>query len=209
MIDPQRRQLLTLLATLPGVLVLNRAEGAVADSPRAIFDYFLGDWQVRHRRLAQRLVGSTEWEEYEGSTHCQAILGGIANYNDSIVHRSGATYRSLGLRAFDPNTKVWTDWSLDGRNPTQVTGRRSRPIRQPHRHLLRRRHLQRQADPRARHLHTAHGGVGAVGAGVFGRRRPHLGDELRDATTRASDQGATMHPGRRRGCRHGNHRPLG
>ena len=23
--------------------------------------------------------------------------------------------------SFDPTTQVWTDWSLDGRNPTQVT----------------------------------------------------------------------------------------
>lgn len=122
MIDPRRRQLLTLLATLPSVLALSRAEGAAAaDSAANDFDYFLGDWKVRHRRLAQRLVGSTQWEEYAGTTHCQAILGGIANFNDSITHRAGATYRSLGLRAFDPNTKVWTDWSLDGRNPTQVT----------------------------------------------------------------------------------------
>jgi hypothetical protein len=121
MLDPQRRQLLTLLATLPGVIAVARAEGAAADSAASDFDFLLGDWKVRHRRLAQRLVGSNEWEEYAGTTHCQAILGGIANFNDSIVHRSGATYRSLGLRAFDPNTKVWTDWSLDGRNPTRVT----------------------------------------------------------------------------------------
>jgi len=120
MIDPQRRQLVTLLAALPGVLVLARG-AAAADAAPGDFDYFLGDWKVRHRRLQQRLVGSTEWEEYEGTTRCQAILGGIANFNDSITHRAGSTYRSLGLRAFDVNTKVWTDWSLDGRNPTQVT----------------------------------------------------------------------------------------
>jgi hypothetical protein len=119
MIDAQRRQLLTLLAAMPGALALGRAAGAPAAA--GDFDYFLGDWQVRHRRLKERLVGSNDWEEYEGTTHCQAILGGIANFNDSIVHRSGSTYRSLGLRAFDAKTNVWTDWSLDGRNPTQVT----------------------------------------------------------------------------------------
>lgn len=119
MIDIQRRHLLTLLTALPGVLALEST--AAADAAPGDFDYFLGDWKVRHRRLAQRLVGSNEWEEYEGATRCQAILGGIANFNDSITHRAGATYRSLGLRAFDVKTKAWTDWSLDGRNPTQVT----------------------------------------------------------------------------------------
>lgn len=119
MIDSQRRQFMTLLAALPGVIALSRAEGA-ADSA-GDFDFFLGDWQVKHRRLKERLAGSNEWEEYAGTTRCQAILGGIANFNDSITHRSGSTYRSLGLRAFDPKTNGWTDWSLDGRNPTQVT----------------------------------------------------------------------------------------
>jgi len=120
MIDSQRRQVMTLLAALPGLLALGRVEAA-ADSAPGDFDFFLGDWKVRHRRLAQRLVGSTEWEEYEGTTRCQAILGGLANFNDSITHRAGATYRSLGLRAFDAKTQAWTDWSLDGRSPTQVT----------------------------------------------------------------------------------------
>lgn len=119
MIDTQRRQLLTLVAALPGLIALSQAESA-ADSA-GDFDFFLGTWQVKHRRLKERLVGSKEWEEYAGTTHCQAILGGVANFNDSIVHRSGATYRSLGLRAFDAKTNAWTDWSLDGRNPTQVT----------------------------------------------------------------------------------------
>jgi hypothetical protein len=120
MIDAQRRHLLTLLAASPSLLVLRNAEAA-SDAAPGDFDFFLGDWKVRHRRLAQRLVGSNEWEEYEGSTRCQAILGGIANFNDSITRRAGATYRSLGLRAFDAKTKIWTDWSLDGRNPTQVS----------------------------------------------------------------------------------------
>lgn len=119
MIDTQRRRLMTLVAALPGLIALNQAEAA-ADSA-GDFDFFLGKWQVKHRRLKERLVGSKEWEEYAGTTHCQAILGGIANFNDSVVHRSGATYRSLGLRAFDAKTNAWTDWSLDGRNPTQVT----------------------------------------------------------------------------------------
>ncbi len=85
------------------------------------FDAFLGKWQVRHRRLKQRLAGNSEWEEFDGTSHWQSILGGIANFNESVVQRSGATYRSLGLRAFDEKTNVWTDWSLSGRDPTKIS----------------------------------------------------------------------------------------
>ena len=123
-IDSERRQLLkfSLLAALPGLIALDTSAAAAASSgsPKD-FDFFLGKWQVRHRRLKQRLAGSTEWEEYDGTTHWQPILGGIANFNDSIVNRSTGTYRGMGLRAFDARTSTWTDWYLDGRDPTKIS----------------------------------------------------------------------------------------
>ncbi len=123
-IDPERRQLLkfSLFAALPSLIALDAHAAASAGSSAARdFDSFLGKWQVRHRRLQQRLAGNTQWEEFDGTTHWQSILGGIANFNDSIVHRSTSTYRGMGLRAFDASTSTWTDWYLDGRTPTKVT----------------------------------------------------------------------------------------
>jgi hypothetical protein len=123
-IDTQRRNLLRLsLLTAVASLPARGAAAPAAATAGAVhdFDFFFGAWQVKHRRLEQRLADSNEWEEYSGTTRCQAILGGIANFNDSVVHRAGTTYRSLGLRAFDASSNVWTDWSLDGRNPTQIT----------------------------------------------------------------------------------------
>ena len=109
---------LPLLAAFSG---LAAAAAVAAGNAPHDFDSFLGQWQVRHRRLKRRLVGSNEWQEYDGTSHWQSILGGIANFNDSVVHRSGSTYRSMGLRAFDAKTNVWTDWSLDGRDPTKIS----------------------------------------------------------------------------------------
>jgi hypothetical protein len=123
-LDAERRQLLkfSLLAVLPSLITLDSAAAAETGSGSATdFDFFMGKWQVRHRRLKQRLAGSTEWEEYEGTTHWQPILGGIANFNDSIVNRATGTYRGMGLRAFDARTSTWTDWYLDGRDPTKVS----------------------------------------------------------------------------------------
>ena len=123
-IDPERRQLLkfSLLAALPSFIALDaHCATAAGSSAAGDFDSFLGKWQVRHRRLKQRLAGSTQWEEYDGTTHWQSILGGIANFNDSVVNRSTGTYRGMGLRAFDASTNTWTDWYLDGRSPTKVS----------------------------------------------------------------------------------------
>jgi hypothetical protein len=118
MIDLERRQLMVLFAAVPGLVALGGAHAAPA-APRD-FDSFLGKWQVRHRSLRKRLAGSNDWEEFSGASHWQSILGGMANFNESTVHRAGSIYRSLGIRAFDAKTNVWTDWSLSGRDPTKI-----------------------------------------------------------------------------------------
>src|SRR5262245_37459547 len=119
MFDLDRRQLLALFAAVPGLIATSRT--LAAPSAPNDFDAFLGQWRVRHRRLKQRLVGSNDWEEFDGTSHWQSILGGSANFNESVVQRSGETIQSLGLRAYDTKTNVWTDWSLSGRDPTKIT----------------------------------------------------------------------------------------
>jgi hypothetical protein len=125
-----RRRLLQLSVAMPALLTLCSVKDVLADdaakpaaggagSPHD-FDFFLGSWHVKHRRLKKRLANNNDWEEYEGSTQCVSILGGIANMNDSIVHRAGGTYQGLGLRAYDAKTSNWADWYLDGRDPTRI-----------------------------------------------------------------------------------------
>src|SRR3954471_16753046 len=89
MIDLDRRQLLALFAAVPGLIAVSSTTAApgTPSAPRD-FDAFLGRWQVRHRRLKQRLVGSNDWEEFAGTSHWQSILGGSANFNESVVQRS-------------------------------------------------------------------------------------------------------------------------
>jgi hypothetical protein len=120
MIDTQRRRLmqLSLLTAFSGLATPVALAQATAVHD---FDGFMGMWQVRHRRLKQRLAGSNDWEEYDGTSHWQPLLGGMANCNESVVHRAGATYQSLGLRAFDAKTNLWTDWSLSGQDLTKIT----------------------------------------------------------------------------------------
>ncbi|ALN80970.1 hypothetical protein [Lysobacter antibioticus] len=124
-----RRRLLQLsLAAVPALMLPGTAAGAEeaakADAGRSgaerDFDFFLGSWDVKHRRLKQRLAGNNDWEEFDGSTRCQSLLGGIANFNDSVSYRAGGVYRGMGLRAFDAKTQTWADWWLDGRNPVKI-----------------------------------------------------------------------------------------
>lgn len=127
--NPERRRLLQLsLAVIPTLMTPNSAGAtqsfakpvASGTGPEHDFDFFLGSWSVKHRRLKQRLAGSHDWEEFAGTTTCWSLLGGLANLNDSIAHRSVGTGRGLGLRAYDAKTNTWADWWLDGRNPTRI-----------------------------------------------------------------------------------------
>ncbi|MGN7918114.1 MULTISPECIES: hypothetical protein [Lysobacter] len=124
----RRRLLQWSLAAVPGLMLLGTAAGAekaTKENARRAgaerdFDFFLGSWDVKHRRLKKRLAGNNDWEEFEGSTRCQSLLGGIANINDSVSYRAGGVYRGMGLRAFDANSQTWADWWLDGRNPVKI-----------------------------------------------------------------------------------------
>ncbi|MDX2219586.1 MAG: DUF1579 domain-containing protein [Burkholderiales bacterium] len=89
----------------------------IAASGARDFDFFLGKWAVHHRRLKERLVGCTDWEEFAGRAETRAILNGQGNIDDNILHLPAGSYRAVTLRTYDPLTDLWSIWWLDGRNP--------------------------------------------------------------------------------------------
>ncbi len=81
------------------------------------FDFFIGRWQVHHRRLKERLAGNHEWIEFDGTTVTRAIMGGAGNIDDNVLEMPGGAYRAVSLRSFDPKSRLWSIWWLDGRSP--------------------------------------------------------------------------------------------
>jgi hypothetical protein len=84
------------------------------------WDWLIGRWTVRHRRLTARLTGSTAWEEFAGTCVNWTTLGGLGNFDDNVLELPGGTYRAVGIRAFDAKTALWSIWWLDARNPTVI-----------------------------------------------------------------------------------------
>lgn len=84
------------------------------------FDFFIGDWNVRHRRLKRRLVQCADWEQFAGRTNVRQILGGFGNVDDNLLHLPDGTYRAATLRSFDPRSQTWSIWWLDARNPASL-----------------------------------------------------------------------------------------
>ncbi len=84
------------------------------------FDFLIGHWQVRHRRLKERLLGCDDWEHFDGRCRMWPLLGGLGNIDDNVLELPGGTYRAASLRTFDPATRQWSIWWVDGRHPRQL-----------------------------------------------------------------------------------------
>lgn len=84
------------------------------------FDFQIGSWIVKHRRLATRLAGADDWEEFEGHCTMALVLGGLGNVEDNLLHIASGSYRAVALRSFDPATQMWAIWWLDGRAPHRL-----------------------------------------------------------------------------------------
>jgi hypothetical protein len=84
------------------------------------WDWLVGRWTVKHRRLKERLTGCTVWEEFAGTSVFWPTLGGLGNVDDNVVEIPSGTYHGLSLRAFDAKSNQWSIWWLDARNPTVI-----------------------------------------------------------------------------------------
>src|ERR1700761_9490135 len=81
------------------------------------FDFLVGKWKVHHRRLKERLAGSHDWVEFEGTSELWLTMGGHGTVDDNFIDLPGGAYRALGTRGYDPKTQTWAVWWLDGRDP--------------------------------------------------------------------------------------------
>ena len=75
------------------------ANGAPGD-----WDWLVGSWNVRHRKLKERLVGCGEWITFEGTCTNWPLLDGHGNVDDNVFNTPDGAYRGVGLRALDAAT---------------------------------------------------------------------------------------------------------
>jgi hypothetical protein len=76
------------------------------------FDFLVGDWQVRNRRLKSRFVGSNEWDEFPGKAAMHTVLTGVGNLDEIQFPTKG--YTGLTLRLYNRHSKEWSlYWATD------------------------------------------------------------------------------------------------
>ena len=81
------------------------------------FDFFAGEWHAQHHRLKERLAGSREWAEFDGTCSNRALMNGWANMDDNVFNMPGGVVRGVGLASYDAKTGHWASWWLDGSDP--------------------------------------------------------------------------------------------
>ena len=80
------------------------------------FDFLVGRWSVKSRRLRDVLVGSDEWIEFEGSTVCHSFFDGAGSWDEISFPDQG--FKGTSFRLLDRATG---DWFIYWAN--SVTGR--------------------------------------------------------------------------------------
>jgi hypothetical protein len=81
------------------------------------FDFLIGSWSVRHRRLERRLAQNTNWIEFSGPASARKILGGLGNIDEIVINLPTGPYVGATLRLFNPSTTLWSIYWMDSRNP--------------------------------------------------------------------------------------------
>lgn len=79
------------------------------------FDFLIGNWKAHVRRLPDRLVGSHNWDEYNGFSNHKKLLDSNSNFEEFEVDNP---YRHLHIKAqtlrlYNPGSHQWSIYLLD------------------------------------------------------------------------------------------------
>jgi hypothetical protein len=72
------------------------------------FDFEIGTWKTRLRRLVKPLTGSTTWVEYEGTTVVRKVWDGRANLVELTADGPAGHFEGLSLRLYNPQSRQWS-----------------------------------------------------------------------------------------------------
>jgi hypothetical protein len=80
------------------------------------FDFLMGRWDVRNRRLVRRLAGCDEWDEFESLAAARPLPGGLGN-EDVFCSDYAGGFVAMSFRFYDPDAGLWSIYWTDSRRP--------------------------------------------------------------------------------------------
>ena len=72
------------------------------------FDFFIGAWDSKQRKLKQVLVECDEWDEFAGVSVASKILDGLGHVDEVTLETPTRRIVGFTLRLFDPQTRLWS-----------------------------------------------------------------------------------------------------
>jgi len=94
---------------------------ASARSSKHDFDFLVGGWKIRNRKLKEPLAGCEEWDEFHATQNCRQILRGFGDFDIFSTEFDGKPFEGFTLRLFDPQTRLWTIYWADS-NEARLDG---------------------------------------------------------------------------------------
>ena len=83
------------------------------NSSKNDFDFLIGKWKVKNRKLKARLNNCDEWMEFEGTNEDYAVLNGLGNMDHFKTALNEKPFEGLTIRLFNPVTKLWSIYWAD------------------------------------------------------------------------------------------------
>lgn len=80
------------------------------------FDFLVGGWKIRNRKLKEPLSGRDEWDEFDATQNLRPILQGAGNFDIFSTEFDGKPFEGFTLRLFDPQTRLWTIYWADSKD---------------------------------------------------------------------------------------------
>src|SRR5579859_2657229 len=107
--------LVVVLLSLPGLAQQSSATAKTSVQPAATehdgqhdFDFEIGTWKIHLKRLDGRLVGSTKWVEFDGTSVTRKVWDGRSQIEEFETDSPGGGHiEGLTLRLYNPQSHQW------------------------------------------------------------------------------------------------------
>ena len=78
------------------------------------FDWFVGTWTSKQRRLRRILAGGEDWYEFAGTHRVWNALDGVAQFDEALFPTEG--FGGITLRLYDAERDEWSLYWASSRN---------------------------------------------------------------------------------------------
>ena len=116
--------LVVALQPLQGLAQQNSDASKSGSAPAALqrdgqhdFDFEIGSWKIHLKRLKDRLAGSHEWVDFDGTSVTRKVWDGRANLNEFESDSQTGHIEGLTLRVYNPQTHQWSIYWANSKDP--------------------------------------------------------------------------------------------